>query len=245
MPAATIGRTTAIGEGVAIRSELRVRLVPTEDGEKVVKLAANGEDEGPFSLANELLGSGLAVLLGLFQPRRWVVEIPARLAEATGWSARLRHHLGAGTDLDEAFRTELDNEPVIAGARTAASGESVLAGLVVLDWLRLGDHEGHNFVQKDRAIIPVDFASAPAESVWRDGVPQDPLSADPGGLRAELHRVTEKESAAIRAQFDAIGEPELQGIVAEIPTEMTEGLGRNVVKVLLETKEEVRRAYWP
>src|SRR5436190_18928269 len=43
----TIGRTTASGEGVEKRSTLRVRQMPTRDGEKVLKLGAAAYDEGP------------------------------------------------------------------------------------------------------------------------------------------------------------------------------------------------------
>jgi hypothetical protein len=245
VPILPIGRTTATGPGVPIRGELRVRILPTWDGDKSVKLAAPGHDEGPFSLANELLGAGIAERLGLWQPQRWVVEVPARIAAVAGWAPKLRHRLGAGVDVDEAFKLELDNEPVLAGVRQHATGESVLATLVLLDWLRLGDHEAHNFVTKDGQIIPVDFASAPAEQVWRSGSVPARLSNDPGGLRGERGRVSQEESNAIRKRFDLIGTTTLERIVRGIPQEMTDGLQGNVVSVLLDTKQEVRDAYWP
>jgi hypothetical protein len=245
MPITTIGRTEATGQGVSIRSELRVRSVPTWDGDKIVKLGAAGYDEGPFSLANELIGTGIAERLGLWQPRRWVVEIPHRISSIAGWSPKLRHRLAAGADMDEAFKAELDNAPVVAGARTQATGESVLATLVLLDWLRLGDHADHNFVLKDSQIIPIDFASAPGEEVWRGAIAAPLIPADPGGLRAELPRVTPSESDAVRTRFDRIGAKALNRIARLIPTEMTEGLTSNVIDVVLRTKEEIRDAYWP
>lgn len=245
MPISTIGRTMATGQGVAIRGELRVRSMPTWDGDKIVKLAADGHDEGPFSAANELLGAGIAERLGLREPRRWVVEVPKRIATVAGWLPRLRHRLGAGMDVDEAFKLELDNGPVLAGTRPRASGESVLAALVLLDWLRLGDHDEHNFVFKDGQIIPVDYASAPPEQVWRHGSATPRLMNDPGGLRAELGRVTKAELEAVRTRFDRVGDKALERIVRGLPEEMTDGLGHNVVRVLLDAKKEVRDAYWP
>jgi hypothetical protein len=218
--------------------------MPTWDGDKVVRLAGPDE-EGVFSLADQLLGSGIAERLGLYQPRRWIVEIPDRIARVAGWSSKLRHRLGAGVDVDAAFAVELDNAVVIAGFRPQASGQSVLATVVTLDWLRLGDHAEHNFVFKDGQIIPIDFASAPSEDAWRSASQSPPTGEDPGGLRTELARVTQSESDAVRTRFDRLGETAMNRILRAIPREITEGLQDNVIKVLLDRKQEVRDVYWP
>ena len=244
MAVTTIGRTTLTGQGVAIRGELRVRKVPTWDGDKVVRFAGP-DDEGRFSLANQLLGTGISERFGLYLPRRWVVVVPNRIAQVAGWTSKLTHLFGAGMDDDPAFAAELDNELVIAGKRPIASGESVLASLVVLDWLRMGDHVGHNFAFKDGQIIPTDFASAPPEDAWRSASPSPPTGEDSGGLRAELGRVKPEESTAVLRRFDRIDEIALGRIMNRIPDEMTEGLGANVIKVLMDRRAEVRDAYWP
>jgi hypothetical protein len=244
MAVTTIGRTTATSQGVAIRGEFRVRSVPTADGDKIVRLAGP-DDEGPYSLANQLLGSGLAERLGLYQPRRWIVEIPPRIETVAGWTGRLRHRLGAGVDYDPAFSVELDNPVVVADSRARASGESVIATLVLLEWLRMGDHVDHNFVFKDAQMIPIDFASAPQPDAWQSAAASPSTGEDSGGLRAELHRVDETESKAVRARFDRIDEVALRRILNRIPDEMTDGHSTNVVSVLMNRKQEVRNAYWP
>jgi hypothetical protein len=218
--------------------------MPTLAGEKVVKLASN-ESEGPFALANELIGTGMAERLGLWQPARWIVEVPMAIARAAGWTPRLVHRLGLGTDLDEAFKAELNNEAVIAGVRPIASGHSILATLVLIDWLRLGDHSTTNFVFKDGHFIPIDFASAPGEDVWRHGRGTPIVSQDPGGLRSELGRVTRTEAAGVLRLFDRVDSKVLRRIVAKAPIEWTQALTENTVSVLVATKQEVRDAYWP
>jgi hypothetical protein len=244
MPVTTIGRTIATSQGVAIRGEFRVRSIATGDGDKIVRLAGP-DDEGPYSLASQLFGSGLAERLGLYQPRRWIVEIPARIVTKAGWDGRLRHRMAAGVDVDAAFAVELDNQVVVADARQRASGESVLASLVVLDWLRLGDHVDHNFVFKNGQMIPIDFASAPAPEVWESATATPPTGEDSGGLRGEVHRVTQIESRAVRDRFDRINDVALRRILSRIPREMTGGHEANVVKVLMDRKQEVRDAHWP